>query len=328
MILPDFPFRVEFEVISVCNLDCAYCYAKPLTHMTPPIEHLQYLFEKTKEEANPFETILLGGEPFLRRDIIDVIQLASRTFEYGVGISTNGTLLSRLSRDRRIFELEKAVKNGVSLQISMDSVDPKVNEKTRGNTRAVLEGLRTLEEYDIPFSVGIVLTTSNAGDVVATSRQLLTRFGQLKTINLEPLQPTMALGEDYFGLRLDSEKMVQTLKAVNGVVADLGRKDVKTVGVIEDCSKIEEGTTPLLETYGFKSCTAGLLRAGVFANGEVTPCVTLRDVSLGNLYSESWRDIWKRSKERFLSLDSEGGQCHLNNLRRDASKQKLAVLNK
>lgn len=188
-----------------------------------------------------------------------------------------------------------------------------------------LEGV--LERHEIPFSVGIVMTTSNAEDVLDTSRYLLSNYSQLNTLNLESLQPTVVLEEGYFGYVLDSKRVVRIYEDVTKLLLELKRKDVKIAGVLDDCSNIKDGAEPLLETYGFKSCTAGLLRAGVFANGEVTPCVTLRTLSLGNLYAESWREIWKKSRERFVSLDVEGGQCHFNNLLRKnkVSKENLKV---
>ncbi len=312
MILPDFPLRVEFEISGVCNLKCTCCYAKPFSNYFPPAESLQYLFEKTEKEAQPFEVILLGGEPFARKDIINVVELALKTFKHGVGISTNGTLLERLS-ETDVTRLRESAANGLSVQVSIDSIDPAINNITRGKTKNVINGLNLLEKYEIPFSVGIVLTTANEADVVKTSEYLSARYAQLRVLNLEPLQPSLGLGDVYFQLRVDPQKMVNIYKSVSRLVS-VSRNDVKVVGVVEDCQTIKEGVQPLIETYDFKSCMAGLLRAGVLTNGDVTPCVTIRDLSLGNLYVDSWRDIWKRSKERFLSLNHEGRQCQLNNL--------------
>ena len=88
----------------------------------------------------------------------------------------------------------------------------------------------------------------------------------------------------------------------------------------------------MIDKYNFKSCTAGLLRSGVLVSGDVTPCVTIRDVALGNLYQDSWKEIWNRARERFLGLkETAGGQCTINLLlRHEASAQtgtKLKMLN-
>lgn len=116
MILPEYPFRVEFEVISVCNLNCSYCYAKPFSHEIPSLNKLEYLFRKTKDEAHPFQVIILGGEPFLRKDIIDLLQLAGEIFRR-IGVSTNGTLLSKLNETDAKALKELTYKGVLSIQV-------------------------------------------------------------------------------------------------------------------------------------------------------------------------------------------------------------------
>lgn len=325
MILPDFPFRVEFEVTGICNLICKYCYAKPFSNISPPIERLCYLFKKTKEEADPFEIILLGGEPFIRNDIIEVIELANKLFGSRLGLSTNGTLLSKLSEDK-LARLKVAVEGGTSLQVSLDSINPKVNDITRGGTEATLRGIQILEEHKIPFSIGIVLTTVNQKDIMQTISFALSKYSYMNVLNLEPSQPTFSLKtEDYFKLKVGYNTMVKTYNDAKNLTLELNREDVKIVGVLDECGDIKEGKQPLLDTYSFRSCTAGLLRSGVLVDGSVTPCVTIRDLTLGNLYEESWRSIWKRSVDRFTELGDIGGQCVLNLLRQDSSNSIEAI---
>ncbi|MCL5680401.1 MAG: radical SAM protein [Candidatus Marsarchaeota archaeon] len=319
MILPRGPFRVEFEVLSVCNLDCVYCYAKPFTNLMPELGKLKYLFSKTSEEINPFEIVILGGEPFLRRDIIEILDYAYKVFNGNIGISTNGTRLANLSA----VELKKmksifAFKNNANLQISIDSINPNINDKTRGLAKQSIKGMDILDRNGIQFSVGIVLTNHNSNDVIETVKYLLLNYSNIQLINLEPIQPTSTLGyKKYNELRCDSKRMFGLHTEINKLKHDLSRDDVRISGIVNNGCDKENHNDTLMETYGFKKCTAGLLRAGVFANGDVTPCVTIRDVSIGNLYSESWGDIWQRSLDRYLRLGMEGGQCQLNFRRKE-----------
>lgn len=80
----------------------------------------------------------------------------------------------------------------------------------------------------------------------------------------------------------------------------------------QDCSGFDG--EPLINNYKFGTCSAGLLRAGVKVNGDVTPCLLLRNVSVGNLYKETWGDIWNKSKERYLSMNVNRRQCTVENL--------------
>ena len=327
-VYPNFPFRVEFEVTSVCNLDCKYCYAKPFTWKTPSFQKMEYLFKKTKDEADPFEAVLVGGEPFIRKDMVSLIELANNVFRRGVQISTNGTLLSRLDK-KQLLRLKNAVNNGASLQVSMDSFDPKVNDVTRGKTKESIDGINTLEKSGIPFSVGIVFTNINSNDIVATTSKLIKEYSYLVSLNLEPLQPTSILGVEYFELKQERTEMRKLFNLVNGVIRAHGRNEIKLYGIVEDCSASVKFETPVLDKYAFKTCTAGLVRAAVFVDGSVTPCSLIRDIKIGNLYTDSWINIWQRSKERFESIKDSGvSQCAINLLqeskRNDSSFVSLA----
>ncbi len=315
-VLPSSPFRIEFEVTGVCNLNCVYCYAKPFNKIVPTLERIEYLFKKTKEEANPFEVVILGGEPFTRKDIVDVLEKAMAAFECNrVGVSTNGTILSKLTRDD-IDRLRRIVDKGLSIQVTLDSIKPEINDITRGKTIETLEGLETLKNAKIPFTVGIVLTKINEWDVVNTVTWLGNNFPNLVHFNLEVLQPTFILGNRYDEFRLTSKKMREIYGAVKDTLITIGRQDIGVSGVIDNCDNIQKDVDPLIDSYGFKTCLAGLTRAGVCPNGTVTPCTTIRTVNLGNVYFESWTEIWEKAKERFLNLEF-GGQCSINKSIRD-----------
>lgn len=328
-VYPDFPFRVEFEVTSVCNLDCKYCYAKPFTWKTPTFANMEFLFKKTKEEANPFEIVLVGGEPFIRKDMLLLIETANKIFRRGVQVSTNGTLLSKL-KNKQIKKLKDVVQNGVSFQISIDSFDPEINNNTRGKTLESISGINTLEKNGIPFSVGIVLTKVNANDIVKTVSKLLNSYSYLVSLNLEPLQPTSILGTEYFELKEENKEIRNLHGVVSEAIRACRRDDVKLYGIVEDCSaSVKFETPPVLDKYAFKTCTAGLVRSAVFVDGSVTPCSLIRDIKIGNLYTDSWADIWERSKERFDKIKDSGvSQCAINILqeskRNDGSFVSLA----
>ena len=311
-VYPDFPFRVEFEVTSVCNLDCTYCYAKPFTWKIPTFKNMVYLFEKTKEEANPFEVVLVGGEPFIRKDIIELIETANNIFRRGVQVSTNGTLLHKLSK-KQLKKLRDLVNDDVSFQVSIDSLDPKINDKTRGKTQESILGLNTLEENGIPFSVGIVFTSANSNDIINNVSRLLNEYSYLVSFNLEPLQPTSILGADYFDLRQENNSLRKLHGDISEVIKSCKREDVQLYRIAEDRSQSIHFETPLLDSYSFKTCTAGIVRSAVFVDGSVTPCSLIRDIKIGNLYNESWAEIWERSKERFDKIKDNGfSQCAIN----------------
>lgn len=327
LLTPSYPFRIEFEIISACNLNCIYCYAKPFANKIPQFKDLKYLFDKTEVEARPFEVILVGGEPFLRKDIIEVLQYVKDTFiGASIGVSTNGTLLSKLSEEQ-LAKLREISSGFPVVQVSLDSTDTSTNDKTRGLGRLTMEGIRVLEKHKIPFSVGIIPTVYNKEKINETVRLLLTEFQQLRTINIETLQPTYTMSAETFsGLRIKSDEQKILRKEIKEEVEASDRKDIRVSG--EDSSQPYECSNPLIDSYGFTTCTAGLFRAGVFIDGTVTPCLLIRNVNLGNLFEEPWGAIWERSKSRFFGITEHAGQCTITNLlRKSKSKNEEKVKN-
>lgn len=308
-IFPSFPFHVEFELISACNLDCIYCYAQPFNRHAPSQEELGKLFHKTKMEADPFEVLLAGGEPFARADIVDIIELAKNVFKNVVAISTNGTLIQKLSRSD-LGRLKASVDDGLVIQISLDSVNPEVNERTRGKTKETLGGLDILERNEIPFAINAVVTTSNKEDIVKTADYLISTYKQIRSFGVHPLYPTIksVTNGTYSKLDIGSEAFRDVSASIDRLNLKGGRKSASLA--IEDNRNSGYAKT-LMDSYNIRTCTAGLIQAGVFVNGDVTPCLNLRNTILGNLYYESWREIWAKSIKRFCGLNLNNEQCHM-----------------
>lgn len=317
-LLPQTPFYVAFEVISSCNLNCIYCYAKPFTGYKPLLEQLEYLFYKTRREAQPFEVNILGGEPFLRDDIIDVLKLAKDAFKW-VGVSTNGTLIPKLSHEQMV-ELRQLNRNGLNIQVSLDSHIKNINDSLRGGFNDTVRGLERLDEYNIEFEVGIVVTRLNANHITDTVKWIITKFRNVKRIHLMNVMPSYTLTwQDYKRLSLGAE----TANFWKTIVPKLShikklRSDVEIDYPLTPNAYLN-ASIDTMRTH--KLCLAGITRANVLANGDVTPCELVRSLKLGNLYRESWPEIWERSKKIIQKINtriinnSHVGVCALVNLK-------------
>ena len=305
-LLPSLPFRVEIEVTGKCNLSCANCYAQPLSGFEPGFNGLTYIMQKTKDEANPFEVSLLGGEPFMRTDIIQVLNKAKNLFGSIVGVSTNGTKFTTMPASD--LDKLKEISDGTSfVQVSIDSLKPTINEVLRGRTAEVLKGINILERHEIPFSVSIVVSKQNLGDTLNTIKTLATDMQYAYSFNLNPIQLPNSNGNRH-NLMVSSQEMSELVKEARQVVSASG-KIIKAMGLDKPC---EYFAPALLDSYRLNTCLAGVFRACVLPDGNVSPCSLIRNGNLGNLYTESWRNIWARSAERFKTL--KGLQCESDNL--------------
>ena len=319
--LPRSPFRVEFEIINSCNLNCGYCYVKPFRNITPEFEQLSYLFKKTRAEVNPFDVVILGGEPLIRKDIIEVLQLAVDVFgNASHGMSTNGTLLNKLTEEQ-FADLSRLSRNQLMVQVSLDSFNPVINSKTRGGTEFTLKGLKLLEEHSVPFVIGIVVTKFNKDDVLQTIDSLL-KFTSLKGLNLERLMPGVNMNiQNYYEMLLTEQQYWGIHLRTQNLLEKSGRRDVTFNDFFTDY-KTKNGVIPIVTGDIFRSCTAGFTRSGVLVDGSVVPCVMIRDKVIGNIYYESWKEIWNRSVKEFFDRRIDGSQCfHFNIVRKEENNR-------
>jgi MoaA/NifB/PqqE/SkfB family radical SAM enzyme len=103
------PMGAVYEATMRCNLHCEFCYVGDLLNIEGewrqelPIEALRAAFP----EQNGFQISLTGGEIFMRKDILSVLDLF-REKQYACGyLTTNGTIISE-ERAEALAELAAA----------------------------------------------------------------------------------------------------------------------------------------------------------------------------------------------------------------------------
>lgn len=96
---------IEYDIVSHCNLNCKGC-----THFAPiakkwfvKIEDFKKDIERTSKlipEKNLGCFYILGGEPLLHPQIIEIIEIARRSYYHiPIKIITNGLLLEKMKND-------------------------------------------------------------------------------------------------------------------------------------------------------------------------------------------------------------------------------------
>jgi len=141
-----------------CNLRCEFC--DHWHHKDElPAAAVDALLQQAPEIGVKL-LVLTGGEPFLRKDIFDIIDRA-RLQQLTVNITTNGTMLGQ-----RIRLLTDHPPH--SLSVSIDGVDD-THDKLRGRAgtaRRAWRGIeRVLAETDIVMNVYFVVTRENVAQL-------------------------------------------------------------------------------------------------------------------------------------------------------------------
>ena len=312
------PYVVSWNLTYRCNLACEHCYldagGTPLVHDDAFADRRELTTEQCFKVADDIAafapeavTILTGGEPLLRRDILEIVRHANARGLWVV-VGTNGVKITPT-----LAALLK--KEGVrGLSLSLDALDPERHDRFRrvqGAWKNTVEGARILKEAELPF---IVQTTVGAHNVSELSE--IAAFAhdtlQAKVWNLYFLVPTgrgsfvSDIAPDAYDRVLAELAIIQKAYAGKMLVnAKCAPHYVKTL--IE-----QDPESPFLKTYtgGAGGCPAGTHYMGIRPNGDVTPCPYL-PVFGGNLKTETLANVWA-SSEPFVAIRKRtelGGRC-------------------
>jgi organic radical activating enzyme len=133
---------IEIHASHICNFKCESCshfsfatYGKNLNHID-----LENQLKIWSQKIYPSEVKVLGGEPFLNKDLESILKICKKYFPNSLlRIATNGLLIKKSKINLNIFK-----ESLISLEISIhDNTDDYKNE--------LFENIKVLNENKIPF---------------------------------------------------------------------------------------------------------------------------------------------------------------------------------
>lgn len=274
---PSAPLAVTLNVTGACNLACRYCYFQPRLTNHMPIES----FRKALEILASHKVFLLtisGGESFLHPEIDRMITLAHESFER-VSVLTNGTRIT----DASLATIESivAAKGAFPIQVSLDSIDPEVNDELRGSTRQILRNLERLSDAGATVTVAIVISSRNLDSV---TRTIVSLRGITRYFHLMPLKTVPFLAGRDADLVVDTERMRQIWQELQRV-RERYRVHLRTP-LDSECRLVETSATGA-------PCMAGFTKLAIDPNLDVRPCDKLVEEVVGNLGEETLEEIWQ-----------------------------------
>lgn len=249
-----------------------------------------------------------GGEPFLRKDLGDIVTLFYRnTGVRNVGIPTNGSLTGRVvTTVERILASCPDIDLGID--VSLDAVGEK-HDKIRGVSglfSKAVETYRELKKIEAKkprLNVNIETTVSSFNEnLLVENYDCFVR--ELKPTALFTLL-TRGKPKDPASLHFNIDKYLNYAERLEeGILSGelSGYKHFPFAEFINAKRIIRHRliTRIVKENRCLLPCYAGRLGAALFANGDVYPCELHTDMKLGNLrdYGYDFKKIWTGSKAR------------------------------
>lgn len=262
------PLYTIVEVTYRCNLSCKHCYIPYSYRFKNELskEKIFQLIEELSQLGGLYLTIS-GGEPFLRKDIFELISFAKQKNFYVV-VFTNGSLINEDTVKKLV--LSKVDRIEISIYGDKD-----VHNKFVGSDvfDKVISSIKLLKKHKIDVCLKTVLTKEN-----------INSYGFLKNLarNLD-----VVLKTDFVVL----VKLNYDDSTLNLLLQD---KDIKSL------LKKERIVVKKMYNVGNNFfCSAGINVVSVSPEGNVYPCVGFSYL-LGNIYEENFTTIWQKNAKLFV----------------------------
>jgi MoaA/NifB/PqqE/SkfB family radical SAM enzyme len=183
---PSVPFlgldTVWFQVAgTLCNLTCRHCFisCSPTNHrheLMSRAEVRRYLGEAESLGVN--DTYFTGGEPFLNRELLGILEDALRIGP--ATVLTNATLITP-ARAARLAGIDRGSRYSLEVRVSLDGPTAATNDPIRGegSFEATLAGVQALAQAGLHPILTVARTWADAdeGRVLEEFHRLLASRG-------------------------------------------------------------------------------------------------------------------------------------------------------
>ncbi len=260
------PFYAYFEPTFKCNLKCLHCFADyPHYGKELSFAEIVSLLNQLAKAGTLFVDFS-GGEPFMRKDFIDILESA-RKLDFAITILTNATLITEELADRISYLSPRLIK------ITLYGATEEMYQKTTGKAHLfhrAIEGIRLLAKHKLSLSVASpifnfytvkeVSAIEKICDELGVVLRKFTQFGIRNNGDLAPLKYNLSesqleeFSRAFPGLRDSPINKRPKIKINEKVCDDLcGSIYINPYGQIGNCdklvSKISVRERPLLEIW-------------------------------------------------------------------------------
>ncbi len=307
-------FYIQWHITNLCNLRCKHCYQENFSKDNDlewaGLKKISDNILATLQEWDKKACIhLTGGEPLLKPELFPLLNDLDRSpLVKELGIITNG-----LSFDQEWVEKLSSFSKLKKIKISLDGADAETNDSIRQEKtfEKVIKNLSLFKREDF-FEIILMFT------VMKRNLKSLPSFFKLS----KDLGVNGFIIERFIPWGRGRERMEEVLN---------GKDWEELIKTLSDLFAIEEENT-LLPYQAFQvnfngkepellgaPCVIGVDGLCIMPEGNVFPCRRF-PISIGNLLSDSLRQIWEESEileklRRKENLKGKCGECDIKDCR-------------
>lgn len=313
------PYKFDIFFTNKCNLKCRFCnfpntkdYGKELTDK----ELLSLIRQAGELGAKVFG--VLGGEPFIRKCAIKVMQTAKGCGMAG-SVATNGTLLDE-NKIRALVDMKWDL-----IRFSVDGSNAQIHDSLRGiksGFEKTIEAIRLLQKikeetgcWHPTIELNTVLCKKNIFDIPKIFK--LASDLNIKNIYFLPMINLVSNIEDLQIRSEDSKKLLDTLdktELIKNVSSNIG--EIKKDCLFTKSNEIDKVvlSEKKKRQKDYIPCFLPWYSMSINAEGYVTPCGQIELENKVNIRNKPIKEIWfgehfsKLRKNMLKKIMPEG--CH------------------
>ncbi len=309
----NFPLDTAYlEITKKCNFPCIHCFlgspsfTRQISKEEMTLEDYRDVVIPSLDSAGVLGACITGGEPFLRKDSVDIMDLLDKA-NIDFGILTNGYFIN----NRTIDHLKRLQPRFIG--ISFDSHEKEIFEQIRGKNRykRVLQAIEGLNDANLNPNINCILFKglNNSYQHIYNFIKFLDKKGiSPHQITFDELVPE-GEGKNLYKYLINEKETV---------------KDISTA--FREASMVDFGEIkkPEYKTKMSRSSFCGLGQEIIYigSKGDISLCPALSGERYiaGNILRDNFTDIWENSIvfEPFRKLDLfKNSACSSCNMLKD-----------
>ncbi|MFH1449732.1 MAG: radical SAM protein [bacterium] len=311
--------RFQFAVTYLCNSRCATCNIWRIYHNDPNLlkeeltfEEIVRIFSSIKDMKDIKQISFTGGEPFLRKDFVDIYLFFSKIYENSsLYLVTNGInnqlIIDKIERIKKESSLSR-----LKLGVSLDGIG-KNHDKIRGiegNYEKVLSLVNFIKssypeiELNLSFTIseGNFREIEEAYRISKENKALFSfRFAQVS-------------GSYYQNKEMNFIWPKEILKEVSSTIDKITGDMNQHRDLVEKLFRLDVHFLKRLVKYQIEqrrifNCYSGTHSFFLDPYGKIYPCINLSSV-YGNAKEEDFNNFWFSKKTKSIREGIKRGKCH------------------
>jgi radical SAM protein with 4Fe4S-binding SPASM domain len=286
-----YPTTATIEVTNRCNARCSYCFLEDrISSVELSTEQIHTVIDKLSESTITMLTIT-GGEPFLRRDIIEILEHCCNANFFVITVYSNGTVL----QDKHLATIIKYKDVIKPFRMTAFSHDEKIHDAYMGIPGALKKIITTgkmLMQEGVQVGFALPLMDFNYRDF-DTSMEYFSdlgfsigvNFAKLITDNNDSPDMRYMLSEEFY----------------TKVFAQYSDERIR---IIYD--------TRLTDNQSNKLCQGLRSEVMIDVHGNMHPCVATRLFTIGSIFeARPVHEICRQSEQlqKLCSITKDDLEC-------------------